>query len=75
MLNFIEYVKGFQVIDVYVEHAVDMPEYINDVAEQVNFEMVNALVNENEQAHVNEEEVKHDVNMDEIQSNVNMDEI
>lgn len=48
---------------------------LDDTTEHVNVKTVNASVNENEQARVNEEEVQRDVNMDEVQSDVNMDEV
>lgn len=72
VLTFIGDVIRFQVIDIYVEHAVDITKYINDVVEQVNVKTVSALVNENEQADVNVEDVESDVNMEEVQHGVNV---
>lgn len=72
VLTFIGDVIRFQVINIYVEHAVDITEYIDDVVEQVNVKTANALVNENEQADVNVEDVESDVNMEEVQHGMNV---
>ncbi|CAI8607876.1 unnamed protein product [Vicia faba] len=44
VLTFIEDVKGFKVVYIYVEHNVHILEIIYDMVEQVNVEKVNALV-------------------------------
>lgn len=36
VLRFIEYVRGFKVIDVYVERNVNIPEVTNEEVEEVN---------------------------------------
>lgn len=73
VLTFIEDVKGFNAINIYVEHNVDIHEITDDEVEQINVENVNAFVHGvNDQVSLND--VEADVNVHDNRAGVIVDD-
>lgn len=71
VLTFIKDVKRFKVIDVYVEHNVDIPKIIDDVVKPVNVEKVNASIHDVNDVNVNDDQDNMNVGVNDDQDNMN----